>query len=197
MRSILQILVLLLSLVNVLNAIAQQPSGDVQLFVGSDTSSLWRSPAMDSRGQPSSDWLRFYSDGTVIEVFTTGTATVANMENWFNAPYDRSSGRYTLTGSRIAFSIKGPESPESMAGIVTTSPNAVDYDGTVKGTSLFLNIFSHINQRSSRRVFDLVWEPKVRCPAMFRQTLSKNTSDLTVDEDRAVKACKLAGYYHE
>jgi hypothetical protein len=36
-----------------------------------------------------------------------------------------------------------------------------------------------------------------QCHEVFRQTLTKKVSDLTVVESRAVKACETLGYYED
>lgn len=87
-------------------------------------------------------FLRFYSDGIVIEVATTADATPADMLRWFRRPFD-SWGKYEIQGSTIQFSITSPE-------------GVVDYRGELQGTTLTLDSLSHINGRQFHDSFRLV-----------------------------------------
>lgn len=55
----------------------------------------------------SHNWLRFYEDGTVIGATTTG-GSLAQVASWLKKPYEN-SGRYTLQGSSISFTLASPE----------------------------------------------------------------------------------------
>ncbi len=77
------------------------------------------------------EYLRFYPDGSVITVSSTGTA--ADIAKWFNkSGKDLSKGNYTLTGQHLKFSS-------------TDSYGTVDYDGDIKGDVILLKTYSHIN----------------------------------------------------
>ena len=86
------------------------------------------------------EYLRFYSDGTVIEVGSTGTP--AEISGWFQKPYEQ-SGKYETQGSTIRFSIASPY-------------NTVDYQGQIQGSTLILDWFSHKNGRQGHDSFHLV-----------------------------------------
>jgi hypothetical protein len=106
-----------------------------QAIVGTQESSLWR-----MKGGSYSSYLRFYSDGVVIQVSSTGTPT--EIQSWFNEPYEQ-SGKYSVSGSSIKFSI-------------VSSKGTVDYDGLIRGSSLVLSRFSHINNSSASEIYDKV-----------------------------------------
>jgi hypothetical protein len=99
--------------------------------------SLWQMKA-----QTYSSYLRFYADGTVIGVSTTGTP--AQIARWFKAPYSN-SGHYSISGSSLKFSLTSPQ-------------GTVDYDGVICGSSLQVNVFSHINGRRGTDYYELVPE---------------------------------------
>lgn len=52
-------------------------------------------------------WLRFYEDGTVIGATTTG-GSPEQIARWLKKPYEN-SGRYTLQGASINFTLASPE----------------------------------------------------------------------------------------
>ena len=84
-------------------------------------------------------YLRFYDDGSVISVTSTGTPE--QIAKWFNKSFnDVSKGTYTVTGSHIKFS-------------TTDSHGTVDYDGDIKDDNLTLNSFSHINSNKGTEVY--------------------------------------------
>ena len=104
---------------------AQQPTAaNPQAPPDKGASSLW-----SGKQGTYNIYLRFYPDGTVIGVTTTGTPS--QIESWFKAPY-QNSGRFSLNGSSIKFSL-----------IDVTG--TVDYDGVVRGSVLQLETYSHIN----------------------------------------------------
>lgn len=168
---------------------AQQPSVNQQVVRGTGESSLWR-----GGDATSVRWLRFYGNGTVIGVTSNGT--VAEIERWFNAPYE-DSGTYSISGSSIRFSLTSPPATVKVGRVRRSVGGKVDYDGVIQGSLLQLNVFSHINNNRSVDHFELVFEPKARCADIFRQTSGKKVSDLTVIEDREVKACEALGYYNQ
>ncbi len=86
-------------------------------------------------------YLRFYSDGTVLETYSL--ATVEQLSKWFNKSFDQ-QGKYVLTGNQIQFSIK------SKAGVV-------DFNGVANNNSISLSWFSHINnQKAANVVYNFV-----------------------------------------
>jgi len=102
-------------------------------------------PDLDSAGEKSCTYVRFYADGTVIEVFSVWLETpteIANLTKWFHKPYT-SFGTYKVLGSEIEFAIKSPE-------------GTVDYRGEIQGTTLRLDISSHINGHRSYRTYHLI-----------------------------------------
>jgi hypothetical protein len=91
---------------------------------------LWRSSDVDvDDGVRFYRYLRFYPDGTVIGVTSSGTPT--DLKRWFNKPYE-STGTYSFVGSRIKFSLTSPS-------------GTVDYDGRIVRQVLTLHVHSHIN----------------------------------------------------
>jgi len=83
-------------------------------------------------GADSNQYIRFYDDGTVITVTSTGTIT--QIKNWFDknnkSPFSR--GKYVVTGDSITFQS-------------TSEAGRVDYNGKILDNKLILNIHSHIN----------------------------------------------------
>lgn len=94
-----------------------------ELIPGTARSALWC-----RKEDTYSEYVRFYSGGTVIAVTSTGTPN----ENWFNETWKR-SGKYSVSGSSVKFSI-----------------GTTDYDGVIKGSSLQLKVYSPINNRPAR-----------------------------------------------
>ncbi|MGA3023236.1 MAG: hypothetical protein ABSF98_00565 [Bryobacteraceae bacterium] len=93
---------------------------------GTGDSSLWR-------GEHDLDeYLRFYSDGTVIGVHSSGTP--ADIEPWFKLSSSMSPGigrgKYSINGSSIHFSLTYPQ-------------GTVVWDGAVQGDSLQLSNHGH------------------------------------------------------
>lgn len=98
-------------------------------------SSLWKSIECEFDSLENGNfcsYLRFYSDGTVIEVTTLGNPD--EIKRWFRRPYSR-TGRYTLNGNRIRLS-------------TTATEGMIEKEGVLKADTLRLNWFSHINKRS-------------------------------------------------
>lgn len=87
-------------------------------------------------------YLRFYPDGTVIAVTSTGLPH--HLKRWFKRGQpDRSEGEYRIDEQQIVFS--------------TTSPSGtVDYNGTIDGDELHLQTHSHINQFCGDYVYKFV-----------------------------------------
>jgi hypothetical protein len=90
-----------------------------------------------------SEYLRFYSDGTVIECASIGTP--AQINRWFQRPYDQ-SGKYEIQGSTIRFSIASSDNPDY----------TIDFRGQVQGNMLTLEWLSYQNGRQVHDSFHLV-----------------------------------------
>lgn len=79
-------------------------------------------------------YLRFYADGLVIGVSSTGLPV--HIAKWFNRGWSEKSreskGIYTVSGSNIKFSL-------------TSSKGTVDHEGEIQGENLVLRSHSHIN----------------------------------------------------
>lgn len=89
------------------------------------------------------EYLRFYSDGTVIECASIGTP--AQISSWFRRPYNQ-SGKYKIEGSTIRFSITSPDNTDY----------AIDFRGRVQGNMLTLEWLSYQNGRQVHDSFHLV-----------------------------------------
>jgi hypothetical protein len=90
-------------------------------------------------------YLRFYDDGTVITVSSTGDPAV--IAGWFKKENVESKslphGRYEIEGGRLAFSS-------------TSAHGRVDYEGVFQGDTLTLNVYSHINDHRGTRRYSFV-----------------------------------------
>jgi hypothetical protein len=97
-------------------------------------------------------YLRFYPDGTVIEVSSTGQPN--DLRQWFTKEHDGvSTGKVTLKGKRISFS-------------AVSSAGSVDYDGELVGNQLRLHSYCHINEHRSNNLYVFVrWEAEQGAPA--------------------------------
>ena len=89
--------------------------------------------ASGRRGLPgnSHSWLRFYEDGTVIGVTTTG-GSPAEIARWLKKPYEN-SGRYTLQGASIHFTLASPERRLPSGSVIGGKKT---YTGTVGNNAL-------------------------------------------------------------
>ena len=74
-------------------------------------------------------YLRFYKDGTVISVSSTGSPE--DLKKWFNAPYEN-SGTYSNVDNIISFE-------------TTSSVGTVSYHGKILKDRLVLDRHSYIN----------------------------------------------------
>jgi len=112
-----------------------QPAANEQVIQVADCSCLWI-----AKNDNSISCLRFYSDGVVISVPSTGSPAL--IARWFKKPYD-TWGRYHITGSSIKFYLMDYD-------------NTFEYDGTIQGSSMQLNLFMpDKNYRAAKR-FELV-----------------------------------------
>lgn len=103
-------------------------------------SSLWKSNDCEydiERSETFCRYIRFYSDGTVIGVTTSGNPR--EIKPWFRKPYS-DSGNFEIKNRKIKFSLVSPQ-------------GKVDYEGVVQGSKLRLNIVSHINGNRSTEEF--------------------------------------------
>lgn len=94
--------------------------------------------------EASTKYLRFYADGQVIDMSSTGTPV--EIANWFAIGRDEmSTGQYVSVGAHIEF-------------VSRTSRGAVSYKGAFTSpTQLVLDSYSHINGYiSTDRVFEFV-----------------------------------------
>ena len=99
-----------------------------------------------SRKASDDNWyyLRFYSDGTVIRVSSTGQPE--DLRKWFSREHPGLSfGLVTIHGNHLSFS-------------VTSEVGIVDHSGEIDGDQLHLDSYSHTNQhRGSNRYVFLKW----------------------------------------
>ncbi len=95
-------------------------------------------------------WLRFYRDGTVLEV-STNTGTPAEINKWFNKTGSKavSVGSYEVKQSFLSFSVTSLPNPLNVVG-------TVDYKGKIVGNTLVLDWYSHINGHRSHNVYRAV-----------------------------------------
>ncbi|MFI8531396.1 toll/interleukin-1 receptor domain-containing protein [Streptomyces aquilus] len=90
------------------------------------------------------EFLRFYPDGTVLDVTTSGS--VDQVARWFNRDHpDLGTGTYDIVGDRITFA------PSDSYG-------TIEYDGTLReeGGELHLHTLSRINGHQSDGVWRFV-----------------------------------------
>jgi len=127
----------ILSLVCLLTfaACARRRSPGPQVVRGSNGSSFWRATENGYNA-----YLRFYTDGTVIGVYSRESP--AEVESRLEKPFEN-SGRYSIHGSSLKFSLTDPS-------------GTVDYDGSIKGSSLKLNWSSHVNNRRGKDDYELM-----------------------------------------
>lgn len=76
-------------------------------------------------------YLRFYDDGTVISVSSTGKHD--KVAAWFNKKHSNvSRGNYVITGTRIVFT-------------TSSESGKVEFDGALDGEQIQFRVFSRIN----------------------------------------------------
>ncbi|PYT01091.1 MAG: hypothetical protein DMF63_05370 [Acidobacteria bacterium] len=92
------------------------------------------------------DYLRFYEDGTVISVVTSGNPN--EIKRWFRRPYG-TTGNYLIDGSSLRFS-------------VTSERGKIDYSGSISREILTITVRSHITGWTGVRKYKWV---KPRVPA--------------------------------
>jgi hypothetical protein len=96
----------------------------------------------------SSMYLRFYTDGTVLSVGSTGNPVQVAM--WLNKAYRNGlKGQYGIRDSILEFT-------------VTNMEGVVDYTGTIHGDELTLDIYSHINGYKATSVYHFVKIPSLQ-----------------------------------
>jgi TIR domain len=91
---------------------------------------LYQSRRLSHQGADYTRYLRFYADGFVIAVSSTGSA--AEVAPWFTREKSDSGGWYTLRGSALSFADTSPE-------------GTVDYEGEIVEGMLAMRTHSHIN----------------------------------------------------
>jgi hypothetical protein len=87
------------------------------------------------------NWLRFFKDGTVINV-STKSGTPDQIAKWFNKSYE-DNGTYKIKGSIIEFSC-------------VSKNGQVDYRGAIKKNSLKLQWYSHINGHKGTGTYSFI-----------------------------------------
>jgi len=94
-------------------------------------------------------YLRFYSDGTVISVSSTGDSDA--VARWFKKENTESKGlphgRYEIKDQRLSFS-------------AATKRGTVDYEGVIEENALTLKSHSRINDHRATRTFSFVQLPE-------------------------------------
>jgi hypothetical protein len=100
----------------------------------------------EADGQPAYwSYVRFYADGAVIEVGSTGDPL--QIRKWFtkenNGNKNFSRGRYEIKDDQVAFS-------------TTSDSGTVDYEGAVHKDGLVLRSYSHINEYRATRTYRFV-----------------------------------------
>ncbi len=106
---------------------------------------IYQSQVINDGGAPFWQYVRFYEDGTVISVSSTGTP--AEISIWFKkeniANGTFAHGQFEINDSQLIFT--------------TTSANGtVDYVGTFQDEVLTLNSHSNINDVSATRTYTFV-----------------------------------------
>lgn len=94
-----------------------------------------------SKGEESSYYLRFYQNGTVLIVSSTGTPE--QVAKWLYKDNIRKRGFYSIQGLKIKFSDEGYQ-------------GAVEYEGLIEKDVLKLNIYSHINGWKEKKEFKFI-----------------------------------------
>ena len=150
---------------------AQHPGANRQAVSETGGSSLW-----SVKNGTYNNYLRFYSDGTVIGVSSTGTP--AQIEPWFKAPY-RNSGKFSLEGFSVKFSL-------------TDAAATVDYDGVVRGSVLQLDSYSHINGVRKKLFYQLENGVAIPVPTVTRGGVEKNTQGGVVEARKDVTSGSTA-----
>lgn len=103
---------------------------------------VYRSERVDAPSGAYWYYLRFYPDGDMVEVSSSGTP--ADLRRWFSRSNDSlPHGRYVVDGSSIAFSTNSAE-------------GVVEYAGDVLNRALFLRSESHINGFRAERTYRFV-----------------------------------------
>jgi hypothetical protein len=89
-------------------------------------------------GGIAASYLRFYENGTVIDVTSTGTPE--QIKSWFNSNNeDISIGNYEISGGKINFSVK-------------STVGSVDYKGDITKNGLLLSSHSNINGNEAQNL---------------------------------------------
>ncbi|RYX84756.1 hypothetical protein EON83_08980 [bacterium] len=107
---------------------------------------IYCSPLIKDEALSYRDYFRFYEDGSVLAVVSTGTAT--EVARWFHKDTSQlSEGRYTLDGLSISFSTASPggeidRNEEFYDGSLQV---IVSYNGQVGDNVLHLHSHSHFN----------------------------------------------------
>ena len=127
--------------------IVAEPAVLTQGYYRSQPQAAWL-PGADaplSDGPVSTMYLRFYADGRVIGVSSTGTPE--QIVAWFDYSNDSlPRGEYRVEGDRLTFS-------------TGSELGSVDYEGRIDGGTLHLKSHSHINGRDNTHTLRYVPMP--------------------------------------
>jgi len=102
-------------------------------------------------------FLRFYPEGSVIQISSTGEPEA--LQKWFTKDNSLvSRGMVTIMGDQVSFSC-------------ASTRGLVDYAGKIDGDHLRLDTYSHINQTRTSQVFTFVrWNAELRTGEDISQT---------------------------
>ncbi|BCM88662.1 hypothetical protein IAD21_00503 [Abditibacteriota bacterium] len=103
------------------------------------------------------DYFRFYEDGSIIAVVSTGTPL--EVARWFyKGAQQASTGIYAIEGTSIAFSTRsndgGPDRGEEFNG--HSLQVVVSYEGTIGEHTLNLHSHSHANGHEATKIYEFV-----------------------------------------
>jgi hypothetical protein len=113
-------------------------AGDAALKHGG----VYRGKTQGNAAEPNWAYLRFYEDGTVISVTSTGQPE--ELKKWFQAGHPGvSKGTVKQEGDAISFTTK-------------SEVGEVEYQGKIKGETLKLEIHSRINDHKSKDEFKFI-----------------------------------------
>jgi hypothetical protein len=88
-------------------------------------------------------YLRFYDDGTVISVGSTGTPV--QVASWFNQENENMPrGTYIITGNQLLFST------------IELKKHKTDYDCILMEDKIECHIYSHFNQTRAKQTYTFV-----------------------------------------
>lgn len=90
-------------------------------------------------------YIRFYQDGDVIRISSTGSPT--DLRKWFSKENQNQwlfRGKIsTIEGNRISFSVRD-------------NKGSIDYSGQIEGDTINLSSYSHMNKNQSNDIYSFV-----------------------------------------